>query len=174
MLQYSRVARSGRRCHRRLGSSLHEQVALAGLVHAQVVVQVEHVEEGRRYLLARPKEEEDARDEWPWHRDDQGAITAEYLDAGLDETEDELYAGGRHRLRLEYHVQALQRRLGRHRARRAERGVVARQEVDDVGRAAARRVDNVGDVGAAAWEYAIEFESWRRCNPPSSAGGNPD
>ena len=51
--------------------SLHENVALARLVYAQVRVEVEHIEICRRRPLLGPEEEEEARYKWTGHGDDQ-------------------------------------------------------------------------------------------------------
>ena len=53
---------------------LDEHIALAGLVHAQLIVEVQDVKERRRRLLAAPEGEENARQEGPRHGEEEGEL----------------------------------------------------------------------------------------------------
>ena len=53
-----------RRAVSRYNFALDKEVALRSLVHAQILVQVEHVKVRLRRLLLRLEEEEDPSDEW--------------------------------------------------------------------------------------------------------------
>ena len=52
--------------------ALDKEVALRSLVHAQILVQVEHVKVCLRRLLLRLEEEEDPSDEWSRDWQDEG------------------------------------------------------------------------------------------------------